>query len=236
MSRHVMSAAPIAGTHARRHSPGSFRCRRCRLDVSVAPSGTQHRNHCPNCLWSLHVDDDVPGDRAADCAGSMEPIGVSVGDDGEWALVHRCTACSTVPVNRIAGDDNPLMLMRLAVHRLARPPSRWSGSPGYERHFHRPDRRPVIRRPRESGRGGRSNHAASRRHQSHAGRRSRLARVGQPTRSCVATLSGAVNAGREHLVASRDLHRELGVRIGEGRALSVLGMPHVVTGEVDRAK
>ena len=49
-------------------------------------------------------------------------------------------------------------------------------------------------------------------------------------------LSGAVNAGREHLVASRDLHRELGVRIGEGRALSVLGMSHVVTGEVDRAK
>jgi hypothetical protein len=52
----------------------------------------------------------------------MEPIGVSVGEDGAWALVHRCIACSTVRVNRIAGDDNPLMLMRLAVHRLARPP------------------------------------------------------------------------------------------------------------------
>ena len=51
-----------------------------------------------------------------------------------------------------------------------------------------------------------------------------------------ATLSGAVNAGREHLVASRDLHHQLGVRIGEGRALSVLGMSYVVTGEVDRAK
>ena len=83
----------------------------------MAAAGTQHRNHCPNCLWSRHVDDDVPGDRDADCAGSMEPIGVSARDDGEWALVHRCTACSTVHVNRIAGDDNPLMLMHLAVRR-----------------------------------------------------------------------------------------------------------------------
>ena len=88
----------------------------------MAAAGTQHRNHCPNCLWSRHVDDDVPGDRDADCAGSMEPIGVSARDDGEWALVHRCTTCSTVHVNRIAGDDNPLMLMRLAVRPLAQPP------------------------------------------------------------------------------------------------------------------
>jgi hypothetical protein len=109
-------------SHARRRGPDSFRCRRCRLDVPLAAVGSQHRNHCPNCLWSRHVDDDVPGDRAADCAGSMEPIGVSARDDGEWALVHRCTTCSTVHVNRIAGDDNPLMLMRLAVRPLARPP------------------------------------------------------------------------------------------------------------------
>jgi predicted ATPase/DNA-binding CsgD family transcriptional regulator len=51
-----------------------------------------------------------------------------------------------------------------------------------------------------------------------------------------ATLSGAVDAGREHLTASRDLHHELGIRIGEGRALSVLGMSHVMVGEVERAK
>ena len=47
---------------------------------------------------------------------------MSVRNDGEWALVHRCTGCSTVNVNRIAGDDNPLMLMRLAVRPLAQPP------------------------------------------------------------------------------------------------------------------
>jgi xanthine/CO dehydrogenase XdhC/CoxF family maturation factor len=75
----------------------------------------------------LHVDDDLPGDRDADCAGSMEPIAVTVGDDGEWSLVHRCGGCAAVRVNRIAGDDNALVLMRIAVRPLAQPafPLEW---------------------------------------------------------------------------------------------------------------
>jgi hypothetical protein len=109
-------------TRARRRSQTSFRCRNCRLDVPLDAPGTQHRNHCPNCLWSRHLDAGTPGDRAADCGGSMEPIGVSVRIDGEWALVHRCAGCATVSVNRIAGDDNPFALMRLAVRPLAEPP------------------------------------------------------------------------------------------------------------------
>lgn len=58
--------------------------------------------------------------RFCDC--SMEPIGICVRSDGEWALVHRCSGCATVHVNRIAGDDNPLTLMHLAVRPLAQPP------------------------------------------------------------------------------------------------------------------
>jgi len=108
-------------TRLRRRAPDSFRCGHCRLDVSTTAPGTMHRNHCPSCLWSRHLD-RTPGDRAAECAGSMEPIAVCVGDDGEWALVHRCSACATVRVNRIAGDDNAFVLMRLAVRPLAQPP------------------------------------------------------------------------------------------------------------------
>jgi hypothetical protein len=84
--------------------------------------GSAHRNHCPNCLWSRHLDDDSPGDRAADCASLMEPIAISVRGDGEWVLVHRCTGCDTLHLNRTAGDDNPLILLRLAVKPLAQPP------------------------------------------------------------------------------------------------------------------
>jgi RNHCP domain-containing protein len=107
---------------SQRSSRDSFRCRHCRLDVPMAVPGTRDRNHCPSCLWSRHLDADAPGDRAASCAGSMEPIAVSVGDDGEWALVHRCTTCAAVSVNRIAGDDNAFALMRLAARPLAQPP------------------------------------------------------------------------------------------------------------------
>jgi len=105
--------------HQRRRSD-TFRCKRCRLDVPLQAPGTRHRNHCPSCLWSRHLD-EAPGDRAAGCAGSMEPIAVTVQRDGEWSLVHRCT-CGHVRLNRVAGDDNPLTLMQIAVRPLARPP------------------------------------------------------------------------------------------------------------------
>lgn len=38
----------------------------------------------PNCLSSLHLDIE-PGDREADCGGIMEPVGVWVRKNGEWA-------------------------------------------------------------------------------------------------------------------------------------------------------
>ena len=50
------------------------------------------------------------------------------------------------------------------------------------------------------------------------------------------TLAGAVQPGREHLEASRALHHELGIRIGEARSIAVLGMTFVVADETARAK
>jgi hypothetical protein len=104
--------------HERR---SSFRCGHCRLDVPTDALGTAHRNHCPNCLWSRHLDDS-PGDRDADCGSLMEPIAITVRGDGEWVIVHRCRGCAELHLNRTAGDDNPLMLLRLAVKPLAQPP------------------------------------------------------------------------------------------------------------------
>ncbi len=87
----------------------------------MSAMGTSHRNHCPNCLWSRHLD-DTPGDRAADCGARMEPLAISVRGDGEWVIVHRCTGCGVLHANRTAGDDNALPLTRLAVRPLAQPP------------------------------------------------------------------------------------------------------------------
>jgi RNHCP domain len=106
----------------RRDPPSSFRCGHCRLDVPTDAYGTTHRNHCPNCLWSRHLDDDTPGDRDAACGSLMEPIAITVRGDGEWVLVHRCGGCDEIHLNRTAGDDNPLLLLRLAVKPLAQTP------------------------------------------------------------------------------------------------------------------
>lgn len=52
----------------------------------------------------------------------MEPVAISVRGDGEWVLVHRCTGCGAVHLNRSAGDDSALVLLSLAVRPLARSP------------------------------------------------------------------------------------------------------------------
>ena len=88
----------------------SFTCKNCGWPVVSAGAGSSHRNHCPNCLYSVHLDNS-PGDRESDCHGRMEPIGVWVRKNGEWAVIHRCTVCGKISSNRAAADDNHMMLM-----------------------------------------------------------------------------------------------------------------------------
>ena len=99
----------------------SFTCSVCGTLVVPEGAGTRHRNHCPNCLSSIHVDDE-PGDRASLCKGIMEPVSVWVRKGGEWAIIHRCKACGALSSNRIAADDNPALLMSIAVKPLASTP------------------------------------------------------------------------------------------------------------------
>ncbi|MBI1190720.1 MAG: RNHCP domain-containing protein [Tepidisphaera sp.] len=106
---------------ARRHEAAGFTCIRCKLQVPGEAWGTKHRNHCPACLYSRHVDEQ-PGDRASPCRAPMEPIGIEVrAPDGEWAIIHRCTACAIIKTNRIAGDDSERALLALVMRPLARP-------------------------------------------------------------------------------------------------------------------
>jgi ribosome biogenesis GTPase len=62
------------------------------------------------------------GDRLSGCHGAMQPIGIHVQSNGEWSLVHRCSMCGMLRINRIAADDNELMLLSLAVKPLSSPP------------------------------------------------------------------------------------------------------------------
>ncbi|MBQ9794091.1 MAG: RNHCP domain-containing protein [Clostridia bacterium] len=97
-----------------------FTCKNCGQTVVPEGAGSDHRNHCPYCLTSVHLDEE-PGDRASDCHGKMEPIGVWVRKNGEWALIHRCTICGKLDSNRVAADDNPMRLLSLAMKPSANP-------------------------------------------------------------------------------------------------------------------
>lgn len=99
----------------------SFECALCGRSVAAQGAGTDHRNHCPNCLCSLHVDEE-PGDRASDCGGIMEPVAVWVRKNGEWAVIHRCRRCGKLSSNCVAADDNPMKLMSIAMKPLVLPP------------------------------------------------------------------------------------------------------------------
>ena len=80
-----------------------FACEHCGSRVEPLANGPC-RNHCPECLWSKHVD-DVPGDRASRCGGMMECVAVEQDARRGWMLVHRCTRCGAMRRNRAALDD-----------------------------------------------------------------------------------------------------------------------------------
>lgn len=50
-----------------------FTCKECGRLVLPEFAGTNHRNHCPNCLTSLHIDNQ-PGDRLSNCGGHMDRL------------------------------------------------------------------------------------------------------------------------------------------------------------------
>jgi len=95
----------------------TFICSHCGRTVVPHESGSDHRNHCSLCLWSLHVD-LKPGDRRSGCRGLMEPISIWVKPDREWSLIHRCRKCGFIRINRIAGDDNEILLFTLAAKAM----------------------------------------------------------------------------------------------------------------------
>lgn len=98
----------------------SFTCANCGREVE--PLGYSSRNHCPFCLWSLHLDVN-PGDRASECGGKMEPVRVEIDSKKGFVIVHRCTKCGELRRNRAAHEakvqpDDKKLLIRLTAGAL----------------------------------------------------------------------------------------------------------------------
>ena len=86
----------------RKEENTGFVCRHCGREV-LPLTGGSYRNHCPFCLYSLHVD-IIPGDRASECGGLMEPVGIIHNSGKGWQIVHRCQKCGFERCNMVSED------------------------------------------------------------------------------------------------------------------------------------
>lgn len=66
--------------------------------------GNGFTDHCPNCLYSKHVDIN-PGDRASTCNGLMKPTGISPAKNG-YVISYKCVTCGYEHNNKSSDDDN----------------------------------------------------------------------------------------------------------------------------------
>ncbi|OGM11771.1 hypothetical protein A2Z22_04335 [Candidatus Woesebacteria bacterium RBG_16_34_12] len=79
--------------------------------------GSGFTNHCPVCLYSLHIDEGIPGDRKSSCGGLMKPIGID--KKGEiFILIHQCGKCGKVMKNKASEKDNFEEILKLSSKGL----------------------------------------------------------------------------------------------------------------------
>ena len=88
----------------------NFICENCGYEVKKL--NYTARDHCPNCLYSKHVDIN-PGDRQNECKGLLEPIKIEKYRD-TYKIIYKCTRCNQVHKNKIAVDDNFDLIIKLS--------------------------------------------------------------------------------------------------------------------------
>jgi len=74
------------------------------------------------------VDEFKAGDRKAECKSRMQPLGLTIKQtskrynreaQGELMLIHRCTGCGKLSINRIAADDDAVAIYQVFNRSLA---------------------------------------------------------------------------------------------------------------------
>lgn len=87
-----------------------FTCTHC--GKVVLPLGYTSRDHCPYCLYAIHID-NTPGDRANECKGEQEPIGMEISSKKGYVIVYKCKKCGKITRNIMAKDDNFELLLKI---------------------------------------------------------------------------------------------------------------------------
>ena len=91
-----------------------FICKNCGKKFSKL--GYSCRDHCPYCLYSKHVDIN-PGDRAEECHGDLEPIGIEINSKKGYVIIYKCKKCGAIKKNKAAEDDNMELIINLSVQK-----------------------------------------------------------------------------------------------------------------------
>lgn len=86
-----------------------FICENCGYEVKKL--NYTARDHCPNCLYSKHLDIN-PGDRLNACKGLLEPIKIEKFKD-TYKIIYKCIKCGEFHKNKIARDDNMDLIIKL---------------------------------------------------------------------------------------------------------------------------
>ena len=91
-----------------------FDCAHCSRSVEPVKHGG-YRDHCPFCLYGLHVDDRLPGDRMSPCQGKLRPVGLSSSAKKGYVIHYVCERCRVERVNKAAEDDNYDLVVALSM-------------------------------------------------------------------------------------------------------------------------
>ena len=91
----------------------NFICENC--NSSFKKLNYTARDHCPNCLYSKHVDIN-PGDRLNNCKGLLKPIGIEKFRDTH-KIIYRCEKCGKIHKNIVAKDDNFDVIIDLSIEK-----------------------------------------------------------------------------------------------------------------------
>ncbi len=89
-----------------------FICKHCGKEVKELLYTA--RDHCPFCLYSLHVDIN-PGDRSNSCKGLLKPIGIEKSKKSDYKIIYKCEKCNAIHKNIMAKDDNMDEIIRLSI-------------------------------------------------------------------------------------------------------------------------
>lgn len=90
----------------------NFTCEHCGIFVQ----GNGYTDHCPNCLYSKHVDIN-PGDRKSTCRGLMKPVTAEVRKE-DYKIHYECEKCGYKHRVKSVPEDSFEIILELIENPL----------------------------------------------------------------------------------------------------------------------